>query len=67
MKPTNYSIVVEGELGPRYGASFAPMQLVAHDGTTEIVGLIEDDAALQGLIDTVSALGLSLISVTPIQ
>jgi hypothetical protein len=67
VKPTNYCIVVEGELGPRYAVSFEPMQLVAHDGTTEIVGLIEDDAALQGLIDTVSALGLSLVSVTPIR
>ena len=67
VKPTDYCIVVEGELGPRYAASFAPMQLVARDGTTEIVGLIEDDAELQGLIDTVSALGLSLVSVTPIR
>ena len=67
MKPTDYCIVVEGELGPRYAVSFEPMQLVAHNGTTEIVGLVEDDAALQGLIDTVSALGLSLVSVTPIR
>jgi hypothetical protein len=67
VKPTNYCIVVEGELGPRYAASFEPMQLVAHDGTTEIVGIVEDDAELQGLIDTISALGLSLVSVTPIR
>jgi len=67
VKPTNYCIVVEGELGPRYAVSFEGMQLVAHDGTTEIVGLIEDAAALQGLIDTVSALGLSLVSVTPVR
>jgi len=67
VKPTNYCIVVEGELGPRYAASFEPMQLVAHGGTTEIVGIVEDDAELQGLIDTISALGLSLVSVTPIR
>ncbi len=66
MKPTNYRIVVEGELGARYAPSFEPMQLVAHDGTTEIVGLVEDDAELQGLIDTISSLGLSLISITPV-
>jgi hypothetical protein len=59
--------VVEGELGSRYAAAFEPMQLVAHDGATEIVGRVEDDAELQGLIDTVAALGLSLVSVTPVK
>jgi hypothetical protein len=48
-------------------AAFEPMQLVAHDGATEIVGRVEDDADLQGLIDTVAALGLSLVSVTPVK
>jgi hypothetical protein len=67
VNPTNYRIVVEGELGSRYAASFEPMQLIARDGATEIVGRVEDDAELQGLIDTVSALGLSLISVTPVK
>jgi hypothetical protein len=67
VKPTNYCIVVEGELGPRYAVSFERMHLVAHDGTTEIVGLVEDDAALRGLIDTVAALGLSLVSVSPVR
>ena len=66
MKPTDYRVVVEGELGPRYAAAFEPMQLVARDGKTEIVGRVEDDAALQGIIDAVAALGLSLVSVTPV-
>lgn len=66
VKPSDYCIVVEGELGPRYAATFEPMELLAHDGTTEIVGRVEDDAELQGIIDTVAALGLSLVSVTPI-
>lgn len=66
LNPTNYRIVVEGELGSRYAAAFGPMQLIAHDGATEIVGRVEDDAELQGLIDAVAALGLSLVSVTPV-
>jgi len=57
--------VVNGELGSRYAAAFRPMRLVVRDGTTEIVGRVEDDAELRGLIDTVAALGLSLISVAP--
>ena len=67
VKPTDYRIVVEGELGSRYAPTFEPMQLVAHDGRTEIVGRIEDDAALRGIIDAVAALGLSLVSVTPVR
>jgi len=55
-----------GELGSRYAASFEPMELVACDGRTEIVGRVEDDAELQGLLGTVAALGLSLVSVTPV-
>jgi hypothetical protein len=65
LKPTDYRIVVTGELGSRYAASFEPMRLVPHAGMTEIVGRIEDDAQLTGLLDTVAALGLSLVSVAP--
>ena len=66
MKASDYCIVVEGELGPRYAAAFASMRLDAHDGTTTITGTIKDDAELRGLLDEVSELGLSLISVTPV-
>jgi len=66
LKPCDYRIVVKGELGSRYTATFEPMRLVVRDGTTEIVGRVEDDAELRGLIDTVGALGLSLISVAPV-
>jgi len=66
LQPTDYRIVVMGELGSRYAASFEPMELVASDGRTEIVGRVEDDAELQGLLGTVAALGLSLVSVTPV-
>ena len=66
LKPSDYRIVITGELGSRYAASFEPMQLVPGDGMTAIVGWIEDDAQLTGLLDTVAALGLSLVSVTPV-
>jgi len=67
VKPSAYRIVVEGELGSsRYSVAFADMRLAAGEGTTEIVGMVEDDAALQGLLDAVTALGLSLVSVTPL-
>ena len=67
VKVSNYCIVVEGELGPRYAAAFASMRLDARDGTTAITGRIRDEAELRGLLDEVSELGLSLISVTPVR
>ncbi len=66
MKPSDYRIVVEGELGSRYKAAFGAMRLDARDGETQIVGWVEDQAELQGLLDTIAALGLSLVSVTPL-
>ena len=66
VEPSRYSIVVEGELGSRYEAAFNRMRLETGDGTTAIVGLIEDQAEPQGLLDTVAALGLSLVSVAPL-
>jgi hypothetical protein len=66
VKPSSYRIVVEGELGSRYAAAFARMRLTPVDGNTEIVGRVEDQAELQGLLDTVAGLGLSLVSVTPL-
>jgi hypothetical protein len=65
VKPTEYRIVVSGELGSRYASTFAPMELVTRVGETEIVGRVEDDAELHGILDTVAALGLSLVSVIP--
>jgi hypothetical protein len=67
VKPSAYRIVVEGELGPRYAAAFTPMRLEAANGNTEIVGTVQDQAELQGLLDTVTGLGLSLVSVTPLE
>jgi hypothetical protein len=66
VRPGVYMIVVEGELGPRYTTAFGAMRIEARDGDTAIVGMVEDQAELQGLIDSVSALGLSLVSVSPV-
>ena len=66
VNPTEYRIVVTGELGRPYAGTFEPLQLIDRDGETEIVGRIEDDAELQGLLDAVAALGLSLVSVSPV-
>ncbi len=66
MSPTHYRIVVKGELGARYASAFEGMTISAHDGITEITGGITDPAHLQGLLERIAGLGLTLHSLTPL-
>ena len=67
MSPPRYCLVVKGELGPRYASAFDGMTLCAHDGETEITGAIIDQSHLQGLIERIANLGLTLHSLTPLE
>ena len=60
-----YTVVVEGELGPKYASAFPGMSVEAHDGVTDIVGSVRDQAQLRGILDAVAAYNLTLLSVTP--
>ena len=55
----------KGELGARYASAFEGMTISAHDGITEITGEIIDPSHLQGLLERIAGLGLTLHSVTP--
>ena len=66
MSAQRYRLVVEGELGSRYASAFAGMTLAAHEGATEITGPIIDPAHLQGLLERIAGLGLTLRSLTPL-
>ena len=66
MSPTRYRLVVKGELGARYSSAFEEMTISAHDGITEITGAIIDPSHLQGLLERIASLGLTLHSVTPL-
>jgi hypothetical protein len=66
--PGQYDIRVRGHLAPRWAAWFDGMTLTRHDdGTTVIHGTVPDQAALHGLLRTLSDLGLPLVSVTPVE
>ena len=67
MSPARYRIVIEGELGPRYASAFEGMTIRAHDGETEITGPIIDQSHLQGLLERIASLGLTLHSLTPLE
>ena len=57
-----YSFVVEGELTDELGIAFAGMTLTRNDGKTLLVGQVRDQAELQGLLQRISNLGLTLLS-----
>jgi hypothetical protein len=67
MSQCRYRLVVAGELGPRYASAFDGMTVRAHDGETEITGLIIDQSHLQGLLERIASLGLTLRSLTPLE
>ena len=62
-----YRLVVEGELGPRSASALDGMTVSAHGGNTEIVGPIVDQSHLQGLLERIAGLGLTLHSLTPLE
>jgi hypothetical protein len=61
---SRYEICIKGHLSSRWAARFDGMALTAQgDGTTVIEGPIVDQAALHGLLNKLSDLGLPLLSV----
>ena len=66
MSAHRYTVVVEGELGPRYASAFDGMTVSAHDGRTEITGPIVDSSHLQGLLERIAGLGLTVYSLNPL-
>jgi hypothetical protein len=62
----NYRLTVEGELSDRVAAAFAGMTLTRIHGTTVLEGPVRDQAELQGMLQRVSSLGLTLISAAAI-
>jgi hypothetical protein len=62
MAAREYSLLVEGELSDELGSAFAGMTLTRKEGKTSLVGRVRDQAELQGLLQRLSNLGLTLLS-----
>ena len=56
-----YRLIVEGELSDRI--AFEGMTLTHENGNTVLTGPLRDQSELQGLLQRVSALGLTLLAV----
>jgi hypothetical protein len=66
MPRREYRLTVEGELSNHVGSAFEGMTLTREEGNTVLVGLVRDQAELQGLLQRVADLGLTLLSATAI-
>ncbi len=66
MLERSYRLIVEGELGDYLEPTFAGMTFSRAHGNTELTGRIRDQAELQGLLQRVSDLGLTLLEVRAI-
>jgi hypothetical protein len=64
MAVRTYRLVVEGELSDRMSPVFEGMSLARGNGQTTLTGPIRDQSELQGLLQRVSDLGLTLVEVT---
>ena len=62
MERNGYRIRVTGRLGERFADAFRGMTLVASRNETVLVGIIEDQAHLFGVLDRIRDLGIELVS-----
>jgi hypothetical protein len=66
-RPGTYEIQVPGRLDEGWSEWFEGMTITVEEGTdcptiTTLTGIVTDEAALQGLLDRLYALGLRLLS-----
>lgn len=63
-KPTFYRIRVKGHLDETLASWFEGFTISnLEDGEAELSGTLQDQAALQGVLNQISSLGLTLLSV----
>jgi hypothetical protein len=66
MPDRNYRLIVEGELSDYLEPTFHGITLTRAQGNTELTGHVRDQAELQGLLQRVLALGLTLLELRAI-
>ena len=66
MPGRTYRLEVEGELGELAGSAISGMSMSHHDGNTVLVGPIHDQAELNGLVQRISDLGVTLLSLNAV-
>lgn len=67
VRSRTYRLTVEGELSDRMQSSFAGMTLERVAGNTTLTGRVRDQAELQGILQRLADLGLTLLEATSVQ
>ena len=67
MGARTYRLTVEGELGDHMASAFPGMTLAHGQGTTTLTGELRDQAELQGVLQRVSDLGLTLLETKAVE
>jgi hypothetical protein len=67
MASHSYRLVIEGELDDRFASAFEGMTLECAAGNTILTGPVRDQADLQGLLQRISRLGLTLVSANTVE
>jgi hypothetical protein len=67
MPTREYRLVLEGELSDDMGVLFEGMSLTREDGTTVLAGPVRDQTELQGLLQRLAALGLTLLEARAVE
>lgn len=66
--PTRYELRIEGHLDQHWSSWFGSLTLTHEgDGTTTLRGVVTDQSELHGVLAKIRDLGITLISVTPIE
>ncbi len=66
-RPTAYQIRITGQLDARWADWFEGLTITLDGDDTLITGPVVDQAALHGLLKRVRDLGMSLVSVSPVE
>jgi hypothetical protein len=65
--PAGYELRIQGHLDPRWSTWFGGLAITHdEDGTTTLRGVVTDQSELHGLLAKVRDLGITLLSVTPL-
>ena len=65
--PGFYELRIQGHLDQHWSAWFGGLDITHNDdGTTTLRGLVNDQSQLHGLLAKVRDLGVTLVSVTPL-
>lgn len=67
MPNREYRLTLEGELSDRAAVAFEGLTMTREAGTTVLRGNVRDQAELQGLLQRIGDLGLTLVSATSVR